>query len=126
MYHIYSSLTMLWICLGGLAQTITAIYFIQKRDLGLFSWCGKVLVVALLLILLGPVMVNVFGAVCIIRNKGKADFNQRLKGKENYQIKFGHLESFLDYFSLTCASSLYAHILLYPYPITHTPPGLEF
>ena len=50
--------------------------------------------------------------------KAKQILMRDSKGNENYQIKFWHLESFLDYFTLIYASSLYAHILLYPYPIT--------
>ena len=80
-YQIFSSLTMLWICLGGLTQTIAIIYLtIRKPDLfAFFPKPVKVVLVVSSLSLLGPVVVNIFGAIYIIKNRNGADVEDNVQ-----------------------------------------------
>ena len=67
---VFAILTTVWIGLGGLIQFLLVAFFLLRDDARL-SWLHKSIRILLLLcspILLGPVIVNLYGAIFVIRN----------------------------------------------------------
>ena len=77
--------TTIWITLGGLIQFVLVAYFLCRGDERL-TWLPKSIRVLLLLcspILLGPVVVSLYGAVFVIRNDDNIETKNDILRFEN-------------------------------------------
>ena len=78
---IFAVLTATWIGLGGVSQLILVIIFLLRRDDRL-DLLPKVTRIGLLLattVLMGPVVINLYGAIYVFRNRNKEHVLESVK-----------------------------------------------
>ena len=97
LYRDVAWLTLFWILLAGLIQLFVVIRYFFKRDpcLDPLTTSVKVLFFASTLILMAPVVLNLFGAYLLFRNEGNVD--EDVNKYDRFEIQLNENENVNNY-----------------------------